>query len=154
MDNGALASDRELIEEIVMMKRVGSDASLGIILISSKTKCITCGSKLYTRGGRTSNVTLYDDRLGTLPATHYTRYCRRKGCSFQQHYGYYTQGDCSEVKYDNDWQKELYFMSSRETAFCLDMLRRLDKEVLIGQISYKQRAELYNDIHGYLEEKR
>lgn len=40
-------------------------------------------------------------------------------------------------------------MSTRETALSMDMLLRLDKEILIGQISYKQRADIYNAIHGY-----
>ena len=58
------------------------------------------------------------------------------------------------MKYDDDWWKEPFFMSSRETAFCMNLLHCLDKEILIGQISYKQQAELYNDIHDYLEEKQ
>lgn len=144
LDSGALVSEIELIKEIVMMKRAGSDSPLGVILMSTKANCRNCGMKLYIRGSRTSKV--------TLPATHYTRYCRRKGCSLQQHYGYCTQGDSNGVKYDNDWWKEAYFMATRETAVSMDMLRRLDKEILIGQISYKQRAELYNDIHGYTRE--
>lgn len=31
----------------------------------------------------------------------------------------------------------------------MDFLRRFDKEILIGQISYKQRADTYNEVHGY-----
>ena len=30
------------------------------------------------------------------------------------------------------------------------MLQWLDKEIFIGQISYKQRADIYNDSHGYI----
>lgn len=51
------------------------------------------------------------------------------------------------MTYDWDWQSLPYFMSSRETAFAIEMLQRLDSEILIGQISYKQRADIYNDIH-------
>ena len=89
MDHGALISEQDLIKEIVSFN------------------CRNCGMKLYTRGDRTSKVIIYDDKLGTLPATRYTRYCHRK---VQQHYGYYTEGDYSEVKYDDDWWKESYFM--------------------------------------------
>ena len=154
VDSAALASDVELTREIVAMKRPESDAPIGYPLISNKSKCGKCGSKLYIRESRFSSVTLYHDQLGTLPGTHYTRYCRRKGCSFQQHYGYYTEGDCSEVMYDSDWSEEQFFMSTRETGFCMDMLRRLDKEILIGQISYKQRADLYNAIHGEVTQEQ
>jgi len=31
----------------------------------------------------------------------------------------------------------------------MDMLRPLDIEILIVQVSYKQRAKIYNDVHGY-----
>ena len=36
---------------------------------------------------------MYHDQLGTVSSTHYTRYCRKRNCSYQQHYGYYTEGD-------------------------------------------------------------
>lgn len=147
LDSQAFIPETELIKEIITMKHGGSDMSIGIILLSSKKLCANCEGKLYIRGDRAASVTLYSDTLGAVPATHFTRYCRKKSCSFQQHYGYYTKGN-SEVHYDHDWSSNPYFMSTRETAFCMELLRRLDKEILIGQISYKQRAELYNDIHG------
>ena len=149
IDNGALASDVELTTEIVKMTKSGSDAPLGIVLISSKINCPICKSQLSIRADRPSNVTVYDDNFGTMPGTHYTKYCRRRGCSFQQHYGYFSCGDSSDVKFDDDWYTLSYFMSTRETAISMDMLQRLDKEILIGQVSYKQRAEIYNDVHGY-----
>ena len=31
----------------------------------------------------------------------------------------------------------------------MDMLKRLDAEILIGQLSYKQRADIYNEVHTY-----
>lgn len=40
-------------------------------------------------------------------------------------------------------------LSTRETAFEMSLLLQLDAEVLIGQLSYKQRAEIYNIKHGY-----
>ena len=149
IDQGAFASDKELTKEIVMMAKPGTDAPLGIILISSKESCRKCGARLFTRADRFSSVIVYDDNLGTLPGTHFTKYCRKRGCSLQQHYGFYSQGSSSEVTYDEDWSSLEYFMSTHETAFSLELLRRLDKEILIGQISYKQRADIYNDVHGY-----
>jgi hypothetical protein len=78
------------------------------------------------------------------------KYCRRRGCSFQQHYGYHAQGNVGEMSYDKNWCTLPYFLSTRETAFSIDMLCRLDKEILIGQISYKQRADIFNEIHAKL----
>ena len=37
-------------------------------------------------------------------------------------------------------------MSSKETAFSMDLLKRLDAEIVIGQLSYKQRADIYNHV--------
>lgn len=147
MESKVFTPDSVLTTEILNMKPPGSDTSYGIVLISNRTNCCKCGSKLYVRADRMSKVAIYDDSLGTISSTHYTKYCRKRGCSLQQHYGYYTEGDASKVKYDEDWYALSYFMSTRETAFSMNMLHRLDTEILIGQISYKQRADIYNDIH-------
>ena len=61
-----------------------------------------CNFKLYIRSDIFSLAVLYDHKLGTLPALHYTRYCRKSGCSFQQHYGYYTRGSLDDVIYNDD----------------------------------------------------
>ena len=42
-----------------------------------------------------------------------------------------------------------YFMCSRETGFSVEILKKFDMECLIGQISYKQCAEIYNSYHEY-----
>ena len=147
VDQGALATDEDLTKEMIQMPQHDGNGPLGIVLISDRVKCINCGSTLYTRSDRSSRVTIYSDTLGTVPATHYTKYCRKQGCSYQQHCGFSTQGNSSVISYDPDWRSLPYFMSSRETAFAVDMLQRLDVEVLLGQISYKQRADIYNEVH-------
>ena len=40
-------------------------------------------------------------------------------------------------------------MSSRETAFDMELLNQFDVNLLIGQISYRKTAEIYNYYHGY-----
>ena len=42
-----------------------------------------------------------------------------------------------------------YFISTSETGFELKMLSRFDVELLIGQISYKQKADIYNYSNNY-----
>ena len=154
IDEEALASDVNLTKEIVEMARPGTDTPLGIVLISNKESCRKCGSKLYLRQDRPSTITVYDDTMGTLPGTHYSRYCRKAGCSLQQHYGFFTTGNSTDMQFDDDWLTLPYFMSTRETVFKLEFLCRLDIEVLIGQVSFKQRADIYNAIHGYVEKER
>ena len=40
-------------------------------------------------------------------------------------------------------------MASRETAFSTTYLKQFDVNCLIGQISYKQAADIYNYYNGY-----
>lgn len=145
VDNGAFASDIELTRE--MMEKQGEGMPHGIVVISQNESCLLCGSRLYIKADCTLQVAVYDNSFRSVPGTHYTKYCRKKGCSFQQHYGYHTSGNMSGVTYDLDRSTLRYFLSTRETAFSMEMLHRLDREILFGQISYKQRAEIYSDIH-------
>ena len=42
-----------------------------------------------------------------------------------------------------------YFLSSQETGFEMAMLKQFDVELLVGQVSYKQKAYIYNLSKGY-----
>lgn len=151
MNSAAFVQDKQLLQEII----TADDAvmsPMGLILISSKSKCCVCGGKLLTRGDRPSRVTLYTESLGTVPGSHYQKYCQniRRGCKLVQHYGYHTNGDFeSGLRYDDNWEDHKYFLSSQETGFELAMLKRFDGELLIGQVSYHQKAEIYNMVHEY-----
>ena len=50
--------------------------------------------------------------------------------------------------FDHDWHTLPYSLSTWETAFEMSLLQQLEAEVLIGQLSPKQRAEIYNIKHG------
>ena len=98
-----------------------------------------------------SHLTLYSDTLGTVTAIHFRKICKntRKGsCNAVQYYGYHSE-KVGEVVYDEHWKELPYFISSRETVFETKILSQLDAEILIRTLSYKQRAEIYNYIHGY-----
>lgn len=127
---------------------------VGVPLISKRKQCQSCGGKLLVKGDRPSSLlSLYTDTVGTVPATHYRKVCSnsyRKGCRTVQHYGDHTLEN-GTLRYDDDWETLPYFVSSRQTAFQLSMLRRLDAEILLGQLSYKQSADIYNYIHGYTQ---
>ena len=49
---------------------------------------------------------------------------------------------------NSDWHTLPYFVTSCETAFAMEFLRQLDMEILIGQLSFKQRAEIFNSVHS------
>ena len=155
MQSSAFAQDKHLMQEIISCEDV-KKAPIGIILISSKKVCCLCGGKLLTRGDRPGRVTLYTETLGTLPASSYRKYCQknRHGCKLVQHYGYYTMGEDQPLIYDEDWADHQYFLSSQETAFETALLKRFDVELLIGQVSYKQKADIFNHINGYKAPKK
>lgn len=69
------------------------------------------------------------------------------------YYGYHTKGPSLHY-FDEDWMNNKYFLSSQETAFDLQLLVRYDVQLLIGQVSYKQTAEIYNAVHGYNVKKQ
>ena len=48
-----------------------------------------------------------------------------------------------------NWKTLPYFIFSQETGFEMKMLKNFDVELLSGQISYKQRADIYNVSKGY-----
>lgn len=148
----AFATDFELAREIHSSTLShGVRNPLGIVLISSNSTCKKCGGNLLTRGDRPSQVTVYTETYGTIVGTHYRKLCSNhcKGCNFTQHYGYYTNGSQSETYYDCDWRSRQYFVSSSETAFEMAFLVKYDAELLLGHISYSQKADIYNYNNGY-----
>lgn len=150
LQSGAFTEDKHLMQEIVSSKDM-TMAPIGVILISSKKVCRLCGGKLLTRGDRPGRVALYTETFGTLPASSYRKYCSEncQGCKLVQFYGYYTIGKEQSLHYDDDWADYQYFLSSQETAFETALLKKFDAELLIGQVSYKQKADIFNHINGY-----
>ena len=150
LDKDVFLSDKNLME--LLMKEKGRDGKpIGIALISSRTRCQSCGGDLMVKADRPSYLTLYSDSLGTVTAVHYRKICKntRRGlCNTVQFYGYFSK-ETGSLTYDTNWRELPYFVSSRETAFEMSMLTKLDAEILIGLMSYKQSADIYNYIHGY-----
>lgn len=139
IDKDSLVSDDSLLKELVFMP-FGKREHVGLSLISDKEHCESCGGKLLLRSDRPSNITLYTESYGTLPAIHYRKYCAnsKQGCNVVQHFGYHTKGRPSKLYYDIDWEELQYIISSQETAFEISLLQKYDFELLIGQVSYKQ----------------
>jgi len=96
---------------------------------------------------RPSQVIIYHDIMGSLPGSHYYKYCKSRPCGFIQYYGYYTKGGSSFVYFNPNWKTLPYFLSSKETAFSMKLMERFDAEIFIGQLSFKQCADLCNYLH-------
>ena len=104
------------------------------------------------RKDRPSSLVVYDDDMGSLPATQYHKYCTNRRCGLTQYYGYHTKGgERGGVFFDVNWHSLPYFVSSRETAFSAKLLKRFDAQILLGQQNFKQCAEIYNHLHLFLE---
>ena len=97
---------------------------------------------------RISEVVVYDETKGTFLASKIPKVCTSKKCHFTQYYGYYTVGNSKF--FDEDWKKNEFFLSTSKTAFTMDVLKKLEIEIHLGKLSFKEKAEIYNDVHGYL----
>ena len=150
LDKDVFLSDKDLME--LLVKERGRDGKpIGIALISSHKSCQSCGGDLMVKADRSSHLTLYSDSFGTVTAVHYRKICKntRRGlCNTVQYYGYFSK-ETGAITYDANWREFPYFISSRETAFEMSLLNKLDADILIGVMSYKQSADIYNYIHGY-----
>ena len=156
MDANAFPADEKLFMELCCMKGF-HDKPLGIVLLSDNKQCKSCNGKLLVRADRPSHLTLYSNTLGTVPATHFSLYCQnwRKGCSFVQCYGFSkANDDTTDRTYDITWKSLPYFVSTQQTAFDMNLLIRLDADVLIGQNTYNQLSDIYNEIHGYCSKRK
>ena len=148
-DRCALRKDDCLLKELVGWVPTSATKPLGIILISKKKVCLFCKKELVTRKDRPSYVTVYDSHIGPAPGTHFHKICSSKCCTLTQYYGYHsTGGDMSQVYYDSDWATNDYFVSSSTTAYSMSLIRQVDSQILIGQLSYKQISDIFNHVHS------
>lgn len=149
LEQRAFHTDAELIAEL-HTQRSSQNHPLGVVLISSNKICRLCGGNLLIRSDRPSTLTLYTENMGTVLATHYRKYCQnyRKGCTFTQHYSYHSNSD-DEVIYDVNWDDLPYFLSSNQTAFSTTFLSKFEAEILLGQMSYNQKSNIYNYYNKY-----
>lgn len=149
LDEGAVQPDSILQKELIEQNGF-KDHPLGLILISNKDSCGVCGARLLLREDRPSFPVVYSEELGTVCGTHFRKYCSKhwKGCSFTQHYGFHQIGNDREIVYEDDCLDLPYFLSTHMTAFDTAFLSSLSAEILLGQISYKQKADIFNYLHG------
>lgn len=149
LDVMAFATDRKLLQDLMELQ-VSKSKPLGVILISAVKECVLCGSSLMLRKDRPASVIVYDKDMGTVPGSNFHKYCTNPICGCTQYYGFYTSGGSqSEVVFNHDWASLPYFVSSRETALSMSLLQQFNAEILIGQLSFKQCADVYNFLHQY-----
>ena len=125
INEDVFTSDVCLLQNLIEISKnnPGQPHRNGIVLVSTKEECILCHSKLYLRSDRNAVAVIHDNTMGSIPAIHYTKYCRKPGCSLQQHYGYSSSGNSDNVTYDENILDLPYFMSSRETGFSMKLLK-------------------------------
>ena len=146
LNAAAFEGDDILQKELIFLKIPGKKP-LGIPLIGPSSSCLLCGCKLQLRKDRHASVVIYDTKYGTISGAHFHKFCPSRTCSFTQYYGYHSTNN--KMMFNSEWRSLPYFISSRDTAFSLDILTQLDANLMIGQISFKQQADIYNYTHGY-----
>ncbi len=72
----AFPTDKQLIYEIhALFPTSLCHSPLGIVLLSSCSRCRLCDGKLLIRSNRPSHTTLYTETSGTTIGTHFHKYC-------------------------------------------------------------------------------
>lgn len=114
---------------------------MGVVLISDNKICQQCGSSLLLWKDRPSSIiiVIYHNTMGSIPGTHYHKYCSNKRCSYVQIYGYHTTKSGKSqhgVYFDPNWKTLAYLVCSHETAFDMKLLCRFHSQILLGQQSF------------------
>lgn len=150
LDSDALEVNQSLVQQMQQLEGFQGHP-LGIVLLSANNTCRLCGGNLLVRADRPSFPVIYQELQGTTCGTHFCKYCQNnhKGCSFTQHYGFYTKGMEQEVVYDRDCLDLPFFLSTNMTAFETRMLQKFSGEILLGQLTYRQKCDIYNYTHQY-----
>lgn len=148
LDAGFLENDTSLFKEMCQ-RSTHANNPLGCVLISKNNTCRVCGDRLLLKARDSiRKVVVYDEVHGTYIGCHYVKFCKNITCKFRQYYGKYTT-DGVELYYDPDWMGNDFLLSTQQTAFSMRLIKNFDTELLIGQISYNQKANIYNTIHSY-----
>lgn len=76
----AHVGDESLLQELVHMP-FSEQECLGIVLVSQLSSCVKCGGNIIPHSDQRSNLFLYTESHGTLPAVQYNKYYSRKKCN-------------------------------------------------------------------------
>ena len=148
LDSGVFENDIVLFRELCQWSTLANNP-LGCVLISKNSTCKVCGDQLLLKAhDSVRKIVVYDEVHGTYIGCHYIKFCRNVTCKFRQYYGKHTT-DGVELYYDQDWMDNNFFLLTQQTAFSMRLIKNFDTELLIGRISYNQKANIYNTIHGY-----
>lgn len=79
--------------------------------------------------------------------SHIPKLCSHRSCKLVQHYGYNIIGE--DMVFGEDQNELEYMLSSGKTAFEMQLLRKF--EILVGKLSFQEKANIYNNVHGYRE---
>ena len=142
-----LTGNEDLWKEVHDASLTEGMFGFGVVLLSEKGSCRLCSKQLTAKTSRVVNVVVYHETKGSFMGCRIPKVCSNRSCNLIQHYGYYTIGESKY--YDEDWQQNDYLLSSGKTAFDLKLLRKFEVEILLGKLSFKEKADIYNEVHGY-----
>ena len=140
--------EEELWQELHEFSIEQNEHALGAVLVSEIIHCRLCGNVLHVKCSRISEVLVYDHAKGTFIASKIPKVCCNRKCQLTQRYGYYTVGN--DKFYDENWDSNEFLLSTSRTAFTLSLLQKFEYEILIAKMSFKEKVDIYNSVHGYV----
>ena len=133
--------EQELWTELHEHSLEQNEHALGEVLVSEKTHCRLGSKPLYVNASRISEVVVYDERKGIFLASKIPKVCSNKKCQFTQHYRYYTVSN--DKFFEDDWANKEFLLSTAKTAFTIDLLKKLEIEIVHAKMSFKEKAWIY-----------
>ena len=123
---------------------------LVVVLMPVKDKCVLCAANLKLRRDQPAPVVVYNDTMGSVPGSHFHRYCTNRSCGCTQYYGYYIQQE--GINLHHKWflpttGKPYHTLSHLVKLFSMMLLKRFHSEILLGQLSFMQCTNIYNHIN-------
>jgi hypothetical protein len=122
--------------------------SYSAVFVSERDTCRFCNGKLVTNPiGK--DVIVYHMTRGTYLGSRFTKNCRK--CRIQEHYGFYNYD--GKRMFNRDCLSKEFLLSTEETAIDLNILRYLEEEIVYAALPFQAKANVYNSVHGYSNEK-
>ncbi|KAI9348545.1 hypothetical protein BDR26DRAFT_703311 [Obelidium mucronatum] len=146
---------RKILKESLVVERLNlhSKEEYNLKLIP-KPNCGKCGADLKANSPQEAGKKVVYTNEGTLIGLEYYYRCRIRNCSTRTYYSFYSPrtGTGIQGRYINLFAMEQpFFVSSRNTAFQISLLRRFDAALLLSSNNFHNFAAQYNYENNYID---
>ena len=117
------------------------------IFVSNFESCRKCGRKLLL-DTNWKCLTVYHATRGTYIGSRMTKRCGK--CRLYEHYGFWTESGMK--MFDDTFYNKEFLLSTEDTAIDMNIIKYFKREFVMGATSFKMKAAVYNNFHGYAKE--